>query len=246
MIIPNILTTSTFSQYGTTLDKLCKRIKQNVEDLIDITTEPFGRGTHLVSAHGQTYLKKEFDQVVKGHTVKLYQTSTQDLLVVNVEDQTPEAYIITKESCSDDREHVNGYTFKPFTDFKNTFTSKVVKKLLSLTGNYYIIEKVVGTSFRKQPDFSQFDGQETDVNNIPVKKMKALLLPEPDNQYDPNAVKVIVPLTSGKAHHLGYLGKSSELYKIIKQPTAVELAVLNYPAVGDYNMSYELRYEQKG
>lgn len=96
MIISNILTTHDFSHLGATLDKLCKRIKQNAETLIDITTEPFGRGDSLVSAHNTMYEKYEFDQIVKGHTVKIYQTSTQDLLVVNIENNIPDAFIITK------------------------------------------------------------------------------------------------------------------------------------------------------
>lgn len=242
MIISNILTTNDFSHLGATLDKLCKRIKQNAETLIDITTEPFGRGDSLVSAHNAMYEKYEFDQIVKGHTVKIYQTSTQDLLVVNIENNIPDAFIITKSNKVNDTNHVSGYTFKPFTDFNNDYTSKVVQRLLGTSGSHYVIEKVVGTSFREQPSFHEFGGELHDVNNVPIRKMKALLLPEPENPYDPNAIKVVAPLANGSAHHLGYIGKNGELYGIIKKPTAVELAVIDYPSVGNYAISYEIRY----
>ncbi len=107
-----------------------------------------------------------------------------------------------------------------------------------------ITEKVVGTSFRFKEQgnksYYDFDGVESNEDGVPVIHGYAVLVPEPTNPYDSNAVMVIAKLKDGSAYHLGYLGKGSELQKKIKTNTLSELIIKGYSEVGSYNDSYEI------
>lgn len=77
--------------------------------------------------------------------------------------------------------------------------------------------KVVGTTFHQIPDGEYLKVTSTyNFEGIPCADADALLIPEPTNQYDPDAVMVMVPLENGQPFQVGYLPKDSELKQTIK------------------------------
>ena len=84
-----------------------------------------------------------------------------------------------------------------------------------------IIEKIVGTSFRPQPQMSEiigvpYDGEIADA--CPTLVSNGYLVPEPNNQYDPKAVMVYTPVQhNGQAEwaHVGYLKKGDRLQDMV-------------------------------
>lgn len=83
-----------------------------------------------------------------------------------------------------------------------------------------MIEKVVGTTFRfkeqGEKHYTEFAGVIDKTGDIPTLSGTAILMPEPDNAYDPNAVLVIAKMKDGSAFKLGYLPKGSKLQREIK------------------------------
>lgn len=72
--------------------------------------------------------------------------------------------------------------------------------------------KINGTTFHPIPDGEYVRVNRTfDFENMPCAETSAILMPEPTNEHDPMAVKVMVPLENGQAFHIGYLPKDSEL-----------------------------------
>lgn len=89
--------------------------------------------------------------------------------------------------------------------------------------------KITGTTFHPLPDGQYLRVKQTyDFEGIPCADADALLIPEPDNQYDPEAVKVMVPLESGQPFHIGYLPKDSELKQMVKQPHPATVMIKNF------------------
>lgn len=89
--------------------------------------------------------------------------------------------------------------------------------------------KIAGTTFHRLPDGQYLRVNQTyDFEGIPCADADALLIPEPENQYDPEAVKVMVPLESGEPFHIGYLPKDSELKLMIKKPHPAAVMVKNF------------------
>lgn len=242
MIIQNLISNNDFSQYGD-YEKLCRRLKQNHEQLTDVTDEPFGRGDKTIVINNTTFDVNDFDCVVKGKTAKLYMTNTHELVVVNVE-PTADMNVIMPIIAQEDTNFLTGYRFQPFTDYNDSkFKSRVLKKLLMKEQTKRMItEKVVGTSFRPQPPFEDFAGTLSTEpgDNVPVKISDALLIPEPNNQYDPNAIMVVARLANNQPHHLGYLARGSQLQINTHKPTKVTLKITAYSMVGDYNDSYHV------
>ena len=76
-------------------------------------------------------------------------------------------------------------------------------------------EKVVGTSYVKQPEFSTIAGRLIPSNKnrfgIDLMYTTAHLVSEPTNPYDATAVAVYVHDTNGNDHRIGYIPKYSEL-----------------------------------
>lgn len=242
MIIQNLISTDDFSEYGD-YEKLCRRLKQNHEQLTDVTQEPFGRGDQTIVINNTTFSVHDFDMVVRGKTAKLYMTNTHELIVVNVE-PTADMTIIMPIAAQEDTNFMTGYRFQPFTDYDDSkFKSRVLKKLLMKDQTKRTItEKVVGTSFRPQPLFEDFAGTLSTEpgDNAPVKISDALLIPEPNNQYDPHAVMVVAKLENNQPHHLGYLARGSYLQMHTHKPTKATLKITAYSTVGDYNDSYQV------
>lgn len=87
-------------------------------------------------------------------------------------------------------------------------------------------QNVVGITFREQKPLDAYKGETGSFNyngfTVHYVKTNCLLMPEPGNPYDSNAVAVLGELKDGSAHHIGYVGKDTPLYKKMnetKQPT---------------------------
>lgn len=101
--------------------------------------------------------------------------------------------------------------------------------------------KIAGTTFHKIPDGLKISVKGEDVfeeNGISCARTMAVLQPEPENQYDPEAVKVLVKLTDGSAFHIGYLPKAEPLKQKVKTTTLAQVVIKDYTVMGDFNPSY--------
>lgn len=89
--------------------------------------------------------------------------------------------------------------------------------------------KIAGTTFHPLPEGQFLRVKQTyNFDNVPCADADALLIPEPENQYDHEAVKVMVPLDNGQPFHIGYLPKDSELKRMIKRTYVASIMVKNY------------------
>lgn len=89
--------------------------------------------------------------------------------------------------------------------------------------------KIAGTSFHQLPEGKFLRVRQTyDFEGIPCADTDAILIPEPTNQYDPDAVMVMVPLTDGQPFHIGYLPKDSDLKQMVKRNYVATVMVKNY------------------
>lgn len=99
--------------------------------------------------------------------------------------------------------------------------------------------KVAGTTFHPLPQNTFLAPNNTDeVDGIPVAYFTAVLMPEPTNQFDPDAVQVILPTTTGNPFMIGYLPKDEPLKMAITEPVMGEVMVKDYRVAGNYNPSY--------
>ncbi len=89
--------------------------------------------------------------------------------------------------------------------------------------------KIAGTTFHPLPDgdYLHIKRQYT-FEGVPCADADAVLVPEPTNPYDPEAVMVMVPLDSGKPFHIGYLPKDSELKRLVKHNHVATIMVKNF------------------
>lgn len=89
--------------------------------------------------------------------------------------------------------------------------------------------KVAGTSFHPIPDGQYLRVKQTyEFEGVPCADTDALLIPEPDNPHDPDAVRVMVPMDNGQAFHIGYLPKDSALKLMIKKACPATIMVKNF------------------
>lgn len=89
--------------------------------------------------------------------------------------------------------------------------------------------KIAGTTFHPLPEGEFLKVKDTyEFEGIPCANADAILVPEPANPYDPEAVMVMVPLESGKPFHIGYLPKDSELKKLVKHNYVATVMVKNF------------------
>lgn len=105
-----------------------------------------------------------------------------------------------------------------------------------------VLFKVVGTTFRPLPSDKtiQIDGKPFEVDGVPTAITQAILVPEPTNEFDPNAVQVVVKLNTGEAFAIGYIGKDDPWQARITQPTLAKLRISDYRDAGNYNPSYNI------
>ena len=105
-------------------------------------------------------------------------------------------------------------------------------------------EKVVGTSYVKQPDFSTLAGRRIPSHEnrfgIDLIYTKAHLVAEPTNPYDATAIAVYVHDNNGDIHRIGYVPKNSELKPHLTGDDTMDMIVMDYHSHG-MNTSYVLR-----
>lgn len=97
-------------------------------------------------------------------------------------------------------------------------------------------EKVVGTSFVEQKQVTELAGEliaaEEASNGVPEFHTQALLVPEPQNEYDPTAVAVVVRMKDGQAHRVGYLARQSPIKETLTGVTPMNLVIYGYSMIG--------------
>lgn len=103
--------------------------------------------------------------------------------------------------------------------------------------------KVVGTTFHPFPEGTLIAvEQEFVTDGVPCAYAQVILVPEPENQYDPEAVKVMVKLNNGAAHQIGHLPAKEPLKVQIAKRQQFLLAtclIKNYTVMG-MNPSYHI------
>lgn len=108
--------------------------------------------------------------------------------------------------------------------------------------------KVVGTTFRFEEQgpvhFDDFAGKVKlkGTSDVPTKIGLAVLYPEPDNKYDPNAVRVIAKMKDGSTYFLGYLPKGSSACLSVKEPILAKLFIYGYSSLGGYSDSFAVEW----
>lgn len=99
--------------------------------------------------------------------------------------------------------------------------------------------KVAGTTFHKLPAGEGLIVENEHLEDgVPVAYAKAILVPEPTNQYDADAVQVVVSLKTGKPFVIGYIPSVDPIKTQIKQATIAKVCIKDYRMVGNYNPSY--------
>lgn len=111
-----------------------------------------------------------------------------------------------------------------------------------------MIGRVVGTTYSNLPNVEKFIGTTVEVDNTLVYKGIAVLKKEHDNIYDKNAVAVYGFANINdtmKPIQIGYLGKTSEMYKVmnnsIHEEIKAKLKITEY--LNGYNSKYEVACE---
>lgn len=107
------------------------------------------------------------------------------------------------------------------------------------------ISKVVGSTFHPLPEDKRIKvhGSVFDLDGNPAILTRALLIPEPDNKYDSDAVKVVLELTNGEPFHIGYVGKEDPLKTQIESVRPCLIRVIDYTDTG-HNISYQIVHLQ--
>lgn len=204
-----------------------KMILESHDLLTDISSQPIYRGDTTVSINDVMYNVDDYDQCVNGHTTNLYQTPDKQLIVRN-----GETYDVIMKTENKKDTNISKYLFIPARE----------------NGEKKMIEKVVGTTFRfkeqGEKNFTEFAGVIDKTGDIPTLQGRAILVPDPQNKYDPNAVMVIAQMRDGSAFHLGYLPKGSPLQQVVKTNTLAKLNIIAYSEGGDYNDSFTVEVEQ--
>lgn len=213
-----------------TIVKACqKAIKE--QQLTDVSTNTITRGDHTIEINNIQYDVEEVDTCLDGAIMHLYQDNHHRLYLENENDM---------------------HVVCPIKHQKDTNTS--VFKFQPKGGTHMTqTEKVVGTSFREQKHYTEFFSRsETVENGVTEITGDAILIPEPDNPYDSNAVMVVAKLKNGKPHHVGYLKsaqKGGMLQQKITHPQPAVLHITAYSDSGDFNDSYTVTVntdKQKG
>lgn len=98
--------------------------------------------------------------------------------------------------------------------------------------------KVAGTTFHKVPAAGIDIKREYMENGVPCADTDAILLPEPENAYDHEAVKVMVPLRDRQAFHIGYIPKDHPVKTMVKGVTKASMSIKDYAQVSNINASF--------
>lgn len=95
--------------------------------------------------------------------------------------------------------------------------------------------KVAGTTFYTLPESALpqpvFSGTYLRDQEIPAQAYFGLVEPEPENTYDPDAVRVSIGLADGTYVPIGHLPRTEPDRKTIKAPKKVLVFVLDYTVI---------------
>lgn len=204
-----------------------KMILESHESLKDISNEPIYRGDNTITINDTMYNVDDYDQCVNGKTTHIYQTPDKKLII-----RSGNVYDVIMEIEYKKDTNISKYLFIPAGD----------------SGGTKMIEKVVGTTFRfaeqGEKHYTEFAGTIDKTGNVPTLSGTAILMPEPNNAYDPNAVLVIAKMKDGSAFKLGYLPKGSQLQREIKSNTIAKLNIIAYSEGGDFNDAFTVEVEK--
>lgn len=230
MLISNAYTSPQQQELFPGLIKLQNKLKLNQENLMDVTSETLYVGQTLIKIKNRIYDLADFNNSVKGKTAKLFQTPAGQLINVYITSTHPYADIdILTPVIGRELDSPIPQKFEPFTDYTLLpYKSKVLTAYLSKGKDKQITEKVVGTTFRPYMPIDAYEGTLENDTEVPLLTTDAILMPEPTNEYDQNAVAVLTKLKTGDTHHIGYLSKGGELYTKIKSPTIARLTIYAY------------------
>lgn len=108
-----------------------------------------------------------------------------------------------------------------------------------------VIAKVVGSTFHPLPEGKRIRvyGDVFEIDDIPAILTRAILIPEPENVHDREAIKVVLELTNGEPFHIGYIGKEDPLKTQITAPRPCLVRVVDYSDTG-HNISYQIVHLQ--
>lgn len=203
-----------------------------LETSVDVTECIIARGDKYTVINNVTYRNEDYDYVVTGNAGLLLQHNSNLVVWYGGNDCS----VITNVENPEHDTNWSHYYFVP----KKNGTGR--------GGASTMTEKVVGTTFRfpngQTPYYKLFDGTEVDANGTPGLTGTCVLVPEPDNQYDANAVMVIAKMADGKPLHIGYLPKGSQMQSQVTAPTPAILHIVAYSEGGDYNDSYTVTTQQ--
>ena len=99
--------------------------------------------------------------------------------------------------------------------------------------------KVAGTTFHPLPAGVGINIiEECTVDNVPCARVQGVLMPEPTNAYDSEAVAVYIPLKTGAAFCIGYIPAKEPIKTQIQTNTLVEILIKDYGQLGNYSPSF--------
>lgn len=103
--------------------------------------------------------------------------------------------------------------------------------------------KVVGTTYHPLPKGANFVSNETIEDATIVEQLvDCQLVPEPTNEYDPTAIKVVTELSDGSLFTVGYLAKDDPNKELITSPVSAKMTITSFKKAG-YNDSYTVSFD---
>lgn len=191
-----------------------------------LVNKPFVRNTNNSLINGKIFKNEELDQLLYKQKPLYYFTMNKDGIIT---DQKLSMIVIGKQ-------------------YQKSLTNSINVRYQTEKKGNKMESKVVGTSFKMQEQgpikFDDIAGtlQNVKKDGVPVKVGQALLMPDKNNKYDKNAVKVIAKLTDGSPYDLGFLPKNSNACLSVKKPTLAKLLAYGYSTVGAFNDSYAVKF----
>lgn len=187
------------------------------------------RSRQYTLVHDYRFNNEELDPLLMSQEPLYYFKIAKDCRLITDASLTKKAFSQTKAT---------NLTDQPYLAVR--YQSKKIRE----RGQKIMQIKVVGTSFAFQEygpkSFDDFAGEVSHGADIPVKTAPAVLIKEPSNPHDPNAVRVVVSLTNGQSFPIGYLpktiNKSVELDANGKK--VVQVKIVGYSTLGAYNDSF--------
>ena len=219
---------------------------KDLSQFVDVSSLPIARSENYICINDQYYYVDDFDRVVHGKALALLQSANElCILVVTFDDTISEETIPCLKSI-DDESFISGFHFKSYNQERVTkhMNENQATTAPQATSSQPTVraEKVVGTTFHKLlPTQKIAIMNEIEHGDVPAAKAQAILIPEPTNQFDPEAVQVVVKLQTGEPFVLGYLPKESPYKKQITANCLATLIILDYQSVG-YNNSYTVEF----